>query len=256
MPNRSSLMTGRMPSLHGVRHNGIPLSLDHVTFVELLAAAGYDTALVGKSHLQNFTGKPAPWASRRPEGLTAPPEALREADRRLRKGADYDAENMMLWHDPRHRVGLPFYGFARADICIGHGDQVGGDYLRWLAARHEAPDKLRGPDNALPDPARAAPQAWRTRVPEHLYPTAYMADRARDFLEAHARQTGRSSCRCRFPIRTIRSRRRAATGTCTIPIRSRCPRRSARATSPRSGRCAPELAAGTAVRDLPTRPSP
>jgi arylsulfatase A-like enzyme len=54
MPNRATLMTGRMPSLHGVRYNGIPLSLEAVTFVELLAAAGYSTALVGKSHLQNF----------------------------------------------------------------------------------------------------------------------------------------------------------------------------------------------------------
>ena len=27
MPNRASLMTGRLPSLHGARHNGIPLPL-------------------------------------------------------------------------------------------------------------------------------------------------------------------------------------------------------------------------------------
>ncbi|KDC14168.1 type I phosphodiesterase/nucleotide pyrophosphatase domain protein [Bordetella bronchiseptica E014] len=26
MPNRATLMTGRMPSAHGARHNGIPLS--------------------------------------------------------------------------------------------------------------------------------------------------------------------------------------------------------------------------------------
>ena len=32
MPNRATLMTGRMPSLHGVRHNGIPLGArcDHL----------------------------------------------------------------------------------------------------------------------------------------------------------------------------------------------------------------------------------
>ena len=58
MPNRATLMTGRMPSVHGVRSNGIPLSRDAVTFVDLLRAAGYDTALIGKSHLQNFTGRP------------------------------------------------------------------------------------------------------------------------------------------------------------------------------------------------------
>lgn len=55
MPNRAGLMTGRMPSGHGVRSNGIPLSRRNVTFVELLRDAGYDTALIGKSHLQNFT---------------------------------------------------------------------------------------------------------------------------------------------------------------------------------------------------------
>src|SRR5580693_6581823 len=47
MPNRASLLTGRMPSRHGVRHNGIPLSLGATTFVELLHQAGYRTALVG-----------------------------------------------------------------------------------------------------------------------------------------------------------------------------------------------------------------
>ena len=31
-PNRASMLTGRMPSAHGVRSNGIPLSLDARTF--------------------------------------------------------------------------------------------------------------------------------------------------------------------------------------------------------------------------------
>src|SRR5215469_16588634 len=61
MPNRATLMTGRMPSVHGVRHNGIPLSLDATTFVELLRQDGYRTGLIGKSHLQNMTGNPPTW---------------------------------------------------------------------------------------------------------------------------------------------------------------------------------------------------
>src|SRR3990172_9871696 len=72
MPNRASLMTGRMPSVHGVRSNGIPLARSSVTFVDLLAAAGYRTALIGKSHLQNFSG---------PGPVFAPP-AARKALRR------------------------------------------------------------------------------------------------------------------------------------------------------------------------------
>jgi arylsulfatase A-like enzyme len=51
MPNRATLMTGRMPSVHGVRSNGSPLSLQSNTFVDALRASGYATALVGKSHL-------------------------------------------------------------------------------------------------------------------------------------------------------------------------------------------------------------
>src|SRR5262245_32435585 len=80
MPNRASLMTGRMPSVHGVRANGIPLSLDAVTFVDLLRDAGYATALIGKSHLQNFTGRP-PYAKLPAprSGHRAPSTALAQA---------------------------------------------------------------------------------------------------------------------------------------------------------------------------------
>lgn len=61
MPNRATLMTGRMPSAHGVRHNGIELALEETTFVDVLREAGYRTALVGKGHLQNITSAPPQW---------------------------------------------------------------------------------------------------------------------------------------------------------------------------------------------------
>ena len=64
MPNRGSIMTGRMPSAHGARSNGIPLPLESVTFADLLAEAGYRTALIGKSHLQNMEDSAAGAAAR------------------------------------------------------------------------------------------------------------------------------------------------------------------------------------------------
>jgi arylsulfatase A-like enzyme len=79
MPNRASIMTGRMPSLHGARHNGIPLSKDHTTFVELLKDAGYTTGLIGKSHLQSFSGLPATNRYEPAAGLHTPREGLRDA---------------------------------------------------------------------------------------------------------------------------------------------------------------------------------
>lgn len=189
-PNRASLMTGRMPSLHGVRHNGIPLSLDHVTFVELLAAAGYRTGLVGKSHLQNFTGHPPIVEFTAAPGKTAPPETLREANRRPLKGPAYDMEKEPLWLDPSHDVRGPFYGFDSARICTNHGDMVGADYRRWLEEKQPGASALAGEDNALPDQRRLAPQAWRTSVPEDLYPTSYVKELSCGFLEQQADDGG------------------------------------------------------------------
>ena len=185
-PNRASLMTGRMPSVHGVRNNGIPLSRDHVTFVELLASAGYWTGLMGKSHLQNMTGRPSPLKFKTIEGKSAPPEDLREANRRPLTGPAYDNENARLWSDPKHDVRLPFYGFKEARICTGHGDMVGGDYQRWLEEKQPGASALAGVDNALSDQRRMAPQAWRTSLPENLYPTSYVKELSCEFIERQA----------------------------------------------------------------------
>lgn len=186
MPNRASLMTGRMPSVNGVRHNGLPLPLDQVTFVELLAAAGYHTGLVGKAHLQNFTSYDPVIGFETSPGRTPPPEALREADRRRLDGPEYDIEKEKQWADPSHDVPLPFYGFREARICTNHGDLVGADYRRWLEGKQPGASSLIGPEAAMPDQRRAAPQAWRTAVPEELYPTTYVKELTCDFLERRA----------------------------------------------------------------------
>src|SRR5271170_3458605 len=99
MPNRATLMTGRMPSVHGVRHNGIPLSLRARNFVELLRGAGYRTTLVGKSHLQNMTGNPPLWP-REP--------AQRRALEATADEGRYDQEWKPNWRNhPDHDVTLP-----------------------------------------------------------------------------------------------------------------------------------------------------
>ena len=53
--NRATIMTGQSVTQHGVRVNGIPISLDSVCFTHLLEAAGNDTALFGKAHFDGFT---------------------------------------------------------------------------------------------------------------------------------------------------------------------------------------------------------
>lgn len=193
MPNRATLMTGRMPSLHGVRHNGIPLSLRANTFVELLRAAGYHTALIGKGHLQNMTGRPPVLRpSAPPPGWIPPPEHLREALKSVPGDGPYDQEHPARWRaEAPLAMSLPYYGFEHVELCTEHGDQVGGHYYQWLRTKVADPERLRGPEHALPHDY-VCPQAWRTAVPEELYPTSWVADRALDYLAGRRASGGRT----------------------------------------------------------------
>ncbi len=189
MPNRATLMTGRVPSLHGVRQNGQPLSLQAVTFTELLHEAGYATALMGKSHLQNISDKEMTMGMPEPDpAKTQPPDGMSEARRDLWADGRYDQELPATWTGEQgFELSLPFYGFDHVSLAIGHGDKVEGHYSRWLAARTDDADALRGPDNALPAGRDIwSPQAWRTSIPEELYPTSYITGETIAYLERHA----------------------------------------------------------------------
>ena len=186
MPNRATLMTGRMPSVHGARSNGLPLSLRANTFVDALRAAGYATALVGKSHLQNFTGYPPIF--KRPQarpGIQVLDSSFAEAYKSAFDGS-YDQEHPKRWeagHD--FSMQLPFYGFEHVDLCTGHGDQVGGHYYAWLKSRRPDADELRGHRKQLPHDY-ICPQAFRTPIPEELYPTTYIAEKSCEWLDRYA----------------------------------------------------------------------
>lgn len=191
MPNRASLLTGRMPSLHGVRSNGIPLAHESVTFVELLRAGGYDTVHIGKAHHQNFSGERPIWRGTQvPETLRRPPSQLAQAKRRP-PGGNYDVETPARWNGLDHGTATDYYGFDTAQIVIEHGDMAGGDYIAWARAKGVDLSAVAGRHNALPHVA-SCPQAWRTAVPEEAYSTNCIADRAVDFLRARAASgTGR-----------------------------------------------------------------
>ena len=106
MPNRATILTGRTPSANGVRQNGIPLSLDAVTFVDLLKAEGYSTGLIGKAHFQNISKLDA--------SLEAPePPSARSAMAVPQPGTDPD----------RPRRPIPF---IRTRCRPGNRDPRGG----------------------------------------------------------------------------------------------------------------------------------
>ena len=189
MPNRATLMTGRLPSNHGVRHNGLPLHPRSNTFVHLLRNAGYRTAMVGKSHLQNMGSGPSllrhaspAWPVRQPLEQGWHESLLPDASVRT------DCELIPRWSDQGHvDIPRPYYGFDDVFLTIGHGDTVWGHYQQWLEARHPQFTSLRGPQHALPAGRELhIPQAWRTRVPEELYPTTYITEQTVHYLERHA----------------------------------------------------------------------
>ena len=199
MPNRATLMTGRMPSLHGVRHNGIPLPLDATTFVEVLRESGYSTALAGKAHLQSISGKPIKMGLPETDPLLSPPPfGLREAIQGTLNDPVYNQELPKTWSQDDFEIETPFYGFDKVSLVVGHGDEVTGHYRRWLHQQHPDAASLVGKQNAFPSDT-VCPQAWRTRVPEELYSTSFIEQEAIKFLNGFAQDKQPFFLQCSFP---------------------------------------------------------
>jgi arylsulfatase A-like enzyme len=158
--------------------------MEAVTFVDLLRDAGYKTALVGKSHLQNFTGFD-PIIKRPPprKGFHEPSAGLTQSLRDHLDDPKYEQETPGYWKKPGARVQIPFYGFDHVTLVRAHGDEPGGDYDRWLEARDPNAKNLLGPKNSLPH-NYVVPQAYRTAIPEELYATAFIGDSACEYLDA------------------------------------------------------------------------
>ena len=176
MPNRSSFLTGRYPSAHGVRKNGDILTYRASTFVEVLRAGGYRTGHIGKSHVQPMQEHPA---EKRidPEALGPVREAWKE------DGENYGHEEPSRYRsNDYYDIPKPYYGFDHVDMVTGHGDMADGHYYQWLKAQSPKADDWRDPKNQLPHDYKC-PQARRTPIPEDLYPTSFIRDRAVDYLE-------------------------------------------------------------------------
>ncbi len=176
MPNRATLLTGRYPSTHGLRHNGCDLSYDASTFVEALRLSGYRTAAIGKSHVQPMTGIPAqPRVD--PDSLGPIKEAWRQDE------ADYDNEDPSRYEGADYyKFNLPYYGYEHVEMVTWHGDVCNGHYLQWLRKASSQADFWRDRQNQSPHDY-ICPQAVRTPVPEEFYPTAYIRDRTLAWLE-------------------------------------------------------------------------
>ncbi len=192
MPNRSSILTGVVPSSHGVRYNGLPLDTSFETFVRIARNSGYKTSLVGKSHLQNMNDGP--------DIATA---LFKNSPKKnlLRQTAPDGWDQYEL--DERHkseRVDIPadFYGFDDLALTVQHSDYCSGHYYQWLLDRGVKPEAIQGFE-AAQDYSGNWQQVWKTSVPEELYPTSYVADETVKRIETAATEDAPFLIQCSFP---------------------------------------------------------
>lgn len=157
MPNRASIMTGRWPSAHGLRTNGIPLNPTIETFARVLRSQGWASSAVGKLHFQ-----PMGW----------PFEEWQLEEIRTRLPALYEravtgpfGSEFVSWEDyERHaaeEVRLPddYDGFDDVALTTGPGDRVSGSYVQWARERGHDPDDDMGADPGAVS-SRAGCRAW------------------------------------------------------------------------------------------------
>lgn len=183
-PNRCSIVTGRMPSAHGAISNGISLDWYANTFIRRLRDAGYDTALIGKAHLQDWGDLPPPFE----DEVILPSESRSMTQ-------SYPADWNRWEHRGRHMdsfIEFPgdYYGFRHVDMVIGHSDCCNGHYRHWLSQKGVKPDDLIGtmkPDSS----ALASFDGWwqvrKPRIPVELYPSRYIAEKSVDYLQDASR---------------------------------------------------------------------
>lgn len=194
MPSRASIMTGRFPSSHGARVNGIALRPDSNTFVRALRQAGYRTGLVGKSHIQAHGDGRAFVDQMRPVGI--------HGDSLLDDRAWDWVEKRSAVHESSEFDD--YYGFEHVELTIGHGDEIGGHHAAWAIDRGADLARLGGLGNALPYSASGEENPiplhlWRTDLDEEYHATTFIRERSEAFIEAAAKSRRPFFLQCSFP---------------------------------------------------------
>lgn len=176
MPNRSTLMTGRMPSNHGVIFNDRSLDWGANTYVRRFRAEGYRTALIGKSHLQNGISRLStvgtatspvaadPW----PDGW----DEVEFAERYHEGDPDWFPDD--------------FYGFGTVELSLNHGAAVEGHHYRWAMERGAKHEDLAVPQTSENPKRRGSDAWWQVYDPpygEEFHSSSFVADRTSAFIE-------------------------------------------------------------------------
>jgi len=191
MPNRSTIMTGRMPTAHGVIFNDRSLDWGANTFVRQFRAAGYETGLIGKSHLQHgmsrnavvpFRGGPAEFSAYE-EGW----DEIEHFDRYL-NGPPEDPDD--------------FYGFGHIELSIDHGARATGHHLRWAIEKGAKLEDMLVDYSAEAPGAHRSKHWWQIYQPPYdpqFHSTNFVTERTLDFIKQASAQNKPWLAWCSFP---------------------------------------------------------
>jgi arylsulfatase A-like enzyme len=149
-PARSSMLTGQHPRTHGAIANGVPLPEDAPSVAQVLADAGYRTALIGKVHFEPIADPTASWPQNR------------------------------LAVENRHG---PYRGFEHVTFA-GHGPIGASHYTNWLRENYpdEVGDFLRI-FATTPGGDTGAPAVMTHKLDRSAYHTDWIADRVIEWLD-------------------------------------------------------------------------
>lgn len=179
MPNRATMITGRMPSAHGVIFNDRTLDWGANTFVRRFRESGYATGLLGKSHLQHGMSKNAV-VTFRGRGAQDLPYA---------PGWD-ELEDFERYIDATPEMPEDFYGFSHVQLAIDHGARVSGHHLQWALARGGRLEDLLVDYDASAPGSHQSENWWQVYQPPYdpaLHSTSFVVDRTQDFIRtSHA----------------------------------------------------------------------
>ena len=162
-PSRASILTGMLPSTHGVSDNGIdlPAATGEAGFAGTLARAGYATGMIGKAHFGTYLNfKP-----------TGSPECVESS-----------ANFPSTWAGP-------YMGFGHVDLMLlGHNYWLpfdpprGMHYERWYHSDGMGAEKNRL--YAGYAPRTPTPQTYHSQLPEAWHNSTWVGNKTIDFMRA------------------------------------------------------------------------
>ena len=163
-PSRASILTGLLPSTHGVSDNGIdlPEATGHQGFASLLSRAGYATGMIGKAHFATY--------------LTFAPTGSPEC---IESSAKFGPS----WTGP-------YMGFDRADLMLlGHNYWLpykpprGLQYEAWYHSDGRGDEKNTA--YAGYGPRTPTPQTYHSQLPEAFHNSTWVGNKTIDFMRDH-----------------------------------------------------------------------